>query len=194
MIDDDEPLEVAVYDACVLCPYTLRDTLISLAMTKKFQARWSEKITEEWITNLLKNQPRISQEKIVRTSDLMLKAVPDAIIVGYEHLIDGLTLPDPNDRHVLAAAIHAEASKIVTDNVRHFPSDVVAKWDIEVCRPDDFIVRLLKDYQLDVLKELRLQRRRLLNPPQTVDEFLESLAKVGLKATVNTLRPLAELL
>ena len=190
----EESLEIVVYDACVLYPYTLRDTLISLARMRKFQAQWTTKINDEWIRNLLENNPSIKSERLQRTCELMVMAVPDAMIEGYEHIIETLVLPDPDDRHVLAAAIHAEANKIITSNIKHFPTRIVSEWDIEVCRPDAFVAGLIKDYPVEVLKELKKQRERLQNPPQSIDEFLESLSKVGLEISVKMLRKNAELL
>ena len=194
MIGDEDAHEVVMYDACVLYPYTLRDTLISLSKIRKFRARWTEKINKEWTSTLLHKSPGVSAERLMRTCELMSQAVPDAIIEGYEHHIDKLLLPDADDRHVLAAAIHAEAGKIVTENIKHFPKNIVSTWDIEVCRPDAFVAGLLKDYPTEVLKELKRQRLRLIRPPQTVDEFLASLTRVGLNVTVNMLREDAELL
>ena len=190
----EESLEIVVYVACVLYPYTLRDTLISLARMRKFQAQWTTKINDEWIRNLLENNPSIKSERLQRTCELMVMAVPDAMIEGYEHIIETLVLPDPDDRHVLAAAIHAEANKIITSNIKHFPTRIVSEWDIEVCRPDAFVAGLIKDYPVEVLKELKKQRERLQNPPQSIDEFLESLSKVGLEISVKMLRKNAELL
>lgn len=80
MVDEDDVQEIVIYDSCVLYPYTLRDTLISLTKIGKFQARWTNKITEEWTSNLLKDVPGIKAERIGRTCDLMIQAVPDAII------------------------------------------------------------------------------------------------------------------
>jgi hypothetical protein len=85
----------------------------------------------------------LTRAKLERTRQLMDKAAPDALVRGYEHLIPGLALPDPNDRHVLAAAIRAGASVIVTCNLPDFPPHVLGEFDIEAQHPDDFIVHLL---------------------------------------------------
>ena len=70
--------------------------------------------------------------------------VRDAKIEGYEYLISNLSLPDENDRHVLAAAIHASADAIVTFNLKDFPEEELQKYNIEAIHPDDFIF-----YQFD---------------------------------------------
>lgn len=116
----------AVYDACVLYPAPLRDFLMWLGLSGRFRARWSERIHDEWKRNLLKNRPDVGREQLNRTSSLMDRAIPDGLVSGYEDLIEGLRLPDPDDRHVLAAAIRCSASIIVTFNVRIF---LTQHWD-----------------------------------------------------------------
>ena len=54
--------------------------------------------------------------------------VPDCLVTGYEPLISGLSLPDADDRHVLAAAIHVGASLIITYNLSDFPAS--APWSV----------------------------------------------------------------
>ena len=106
----------AVLDACVLYPALLRNILIQLATTELFRARWSETIHDEWSRSLLADKPDIALEAIARLRRLMNEAVPDGLVTGHEALIEKLSLPDPSDRHVLAAAIRARASVIVTLN------------------------------------------------------------------------------
>ena len=98
---------------------------------------------EEWITALLRNRPDLSREKLERTRMLMDKHAPDALVTGYEDLIEGLHLPDRDDRHVLAAAIRGRADVIVTANVRDFPADTLTPFEIEAQHPDEFIAHLL---------------------------------------------------
>jgi predicted nucleic acid-binding protein len=112
----------AVFDACVLYPAPLRDLLMWLALSGRFRGRWSEQIHDEWKRNLLKNRPDLGLEQLNRTSMLMDLAVPDALVTGHETLIESLALPDPDDRHVLAAAVRCGASVIVTFNEKDFPS------------------------------------------------------------------------
>ena len=128
----------AVYDACVLYPAALRDFLVWLAMSGRFRARWSEQIHDEWKRNVLRNRPDLSAAQLDRTSALMDQAIPDALVTGHEDLIDGLTLPDPEDRHVLAAAIRCHASVIVTFNLQDFPADVLAEFGLEAQHPEVF--------------------------------------------------------
>jgi len=107
-------------------------------------------------------------------------AVPDAIVGGYEALIEGLTLPDADDRHVLAAAIVANVDIIVTLNLKDFPPDHLMPYGIDVQHPDAFLTQL---YDLDeghFLQSVRRCRQRLKNPEKTADAYIEGLSKAGL--------------
>jgi predicted nucleic acid-binding protein len=114
---------VVHFDACVLHDSLLRDLLIRLARKRKLnlRARWSEAILDEMVRSILKRRPDLDSERLVRTRQLMCEAVPDCLVVDFEPLIEGLSLPDPGDRHVLAAGIKAGAQVIVTYDDRHFP-------------------------------------------------------------------------
>jgi predicted nucleic acid-binding protein len=177
----------AVFDACVLYPAPLRDFLMWLALSGRFRARWTALIHDEWVRNLLRNRPELDLAQLQRTIDLMNKAVPDALVTGHEDLIDSLTLPDQDDRHVLAAAIRCNASVIVTFNERHFPAERLATFGIEVQHPDAFIDNLFDLDQAAVVAAAQKQRSTLRNPPIDVDRDLEILLKQGLIRTVKDL-------
>jgi hypothetical protein len=132
----------AVFDACVLYPAPLRDFLMWLALSGRFRARWTALIHDEWVRNLLRNRPELDPAQLQRTIDLMNKAAPDALVPGHEDLIDSLTLPYADDRHVLAAAILCNASVNVTFNERGFPAAQLATFGIGVQHPDEFIDNL----------------------------------------------------
>src|SRR5437016_6183223 len=95
----------AIYDANILYPAPLRDLFIRLAQAGLVQAKWTEQIHDEWFRNVVADNPRVSPERLERTRRLMNEAIRDCLVEGYEALIPGLTLPDPDDRHVLAAAL-----------------------------------------------------------------------------------------
>jgi hypothetical protein len=103
-----------LYDACVLYPAPLRDLLMRLALANLFQARWTDEIHDEWTRNVAANRPDVSAESLARCRKLMNEHVTDSLIIGYEALIPSLSLPDSDDRHVLAAAIHGGAGVIRT--------------------------------------------------------------------------------
>ena len=173
-----------VYDASVLYPAPLRDLLMYLARTGLFRARWTEEIHQEWMTNAIKNRPDLSPAQLERTRDLMNMAVLDCLVTGYESLTPTLQLPDPKDRHVLAAAIFGGARAIVTFNRRHFPASTLAMHGIEALHPDRFVHDLLNLDISEVLEAVSRQRAGLRNPTQTAQELLSTLKSQGLSDSV----------
>lgn len=169
-----------VYDACVLYPAPLRDFLMWLGLSGHFRARWSAQIHDEWKRNLLINRPDLSIEQLNRTSDFMDRAIPDGLVDGYQDLIEGLQLPDKDDRHVLAAAIRCGASVIVTFNQKDFPAEVLRTFGIEAQHPDLFIGDLLDLDTASVVTAAQLQRATLKKPPMDAEQYLEILLKQGL--------------
>lgn len=129
----------AVYDANILYPAPLRDLFIRIAQAGLVRARWTETIHDEWIRNVLKDNPHISAERLARTRSLMNEAVRDCLVTGYEDLIESISLPDPDDRHVLGAAIRTPADVIVTYNLADFPAETLSRFDIEALHPDDVL-------------------------------------------------------
>lgn len=185
---------IAVYDACVLYPAPLRDLLMQLAMTDLFRARWTSDIHEEWISSLLANRPDLKREQLERTRDLMNQNAHDCLVAGYHALIPALTLPDSNDRHVLAAAIVARADVIVTFNLSDFPPPLLEPYGVKARHPNAFI-----RHQLDLSPEIvflavQRQRQSLRHPSKTVEELLNTLEQQGLVETVAYLRRFSHLL
>ncbi|MGL4460865.1 MAG: PIN domain-containing protein [Planctomycetia bacterium] len=189
----DHPV-AAVYDANILYPAPLRDLFIRLAQAGLVRARWTEAIHDEWVRNVLKDNPTLSAERLTRTRILMNEAVRDCLVTGYENLIDSLTLPDPDDRHVLAAAVQAEAEVIVTFNLKDFPAAALADYNVEAHHPDDFLASLFDAAPGPVCGAVKRQRDGLRNPPKTAKELLDTLENQGLPQTVARLRPFIELL
>lgn len=170
----------ALLDACVLYPAPVRDLLIETANTHVYRARWSPHIHEEWIAAVLRTNPNATAEALARTRTLMDQTVPDALVTGYDDLIESLDLPDPNDRHVLAAAIAGRADVIVTANLKHFPDEALEPYGIEVQHPDEFLMHqsdLNHDAFLRCVKRIR---SRLVNPPVTAEQYIESLRRCQL--------------
>lgn len=129
-----------ILDACVLYPAPLRDLLVELASTDLYRAKWTQRIHDEWISALLKNRPDLDEERLrTYTAKSMNDAVLNSMVSGYEALESGLNLPDIDDNHVLAAAIHAKCDAIVTFNLRDFPLDQLQRYEIELLHPDDFL-------------------------------------------------------
>jgi hypothetical protein len=185
---------VAVFDACVLYPAPVRDLLMRLALTDLFRARWTDRIHDEWVRNVLADRPDLTPAQLDRTRALMNKAVPDCLVTGYEGLMERIELPDADDRHVLAAAIRCQAGVIVTYNQRDFPQAVLAPYGIEAQHPDEFVTHLFDLDPGSVCAAVRDQRTALINPPRTVDELLETFLGLQLVETVAQLGTMRELL
>lgn len=162
-----------------------------LSVSDLFRARWTETILDEWSRNLQKNRPDLKPEQLERTRRLMNECTLDCLVSGYEDLIPGLHLPDPDDRHVLAAAIRAQAGVIVTFNLTDFPREYLAGFGIESQHPDDFIVHLLNISPGTVCKAVKQHRQSLRNPPKSVDDYFDTLERQQLPNTVQRLREFA---
>jgi len=135
-----------------------------------------------------KRLPDIERKQVERVRDLMDAHVRDCLVTDYEDLIEPLELPDPDDRHVLAAAIRCGASVIVTSNLKDFPAEALSKYGIEAQHPDEFISRLFDLSPGDVCGAAQRQRASLKNPKMKAEEFLNSLEKQGLASIAASLR------
>jgi len=144
--------------------------------------------------SVLKRFPDIKSEQLERVKDLMDKAVPDCLVRGYEGLEADLELPDPDDRHVLAAAILSHAGVIVTYNTNDFPAEVLAPHGIEAQHPDDFITHLFGLSPVVVCSAVREHRESLKKPTKTVAELLDMYLTYGLATTVAALEGMQDLL
>lgn len=184
----------ALYDACVLYPAPIRDVLMRLALTDLYRARWTSLIHEEWIRSVLANRADLTRAQLERTRDLMNAHARDALITSFEDLIPSITLPDPDDRHVLAAAIRGRADVIVTYNLKDFPAQALAPHGIEVLHPDEFLTHLLGLAPGPVLAALHRLRQSLKNPPVTIEDYLARLERHELSSFVARLREFQTLL
>jgi len=185
---------VGLLDASVLYSATMRSVLLYLAVGGCFRARWSAAIQDEWSRTLLRDRPDLDPERVARTRGLMDAHIPDAVISGYEHLIGTVALPDADDRHVLAAAIHGGASLIVTANVKDFPAEALAPYKIAAQEPDAFVRSLIETDAEQALAALAADRGRLRNPAMSREEYIASLERAGLMESAAALRLLPDAL
>ena len=179
---------VVLLDANVLYPFRLRDALLRFAETGLFRARWSAQILDEWQRSLLTNRPAL-EDSITQQVRAMGHAFPEALVTGYEPLIESLDLPDPDDRHVLAAAIVADAEHIITENLRDFPEDQLAPFGISAVTADDFLESTFEHYPAQSVSALKTMRRAYRNPAYSPDEFIFDLQSRGLPKTASLLKP-----
>lgn len=183
----------AILDACVLYPRTLRDVLLSLATADLYTARWTQAIEREWTNSLLRDKPEHAQ-LIARAADLMRDAVPDCLVQDYESLIPNLQLPDPNDRHVLTAAIRGNADAIVTFNVKDFPQAALDAFDIELQTPDQFVLNQLMLHPVRALSAIKKMRERWQRPELSAVAMVDLFEKRQLPQVAAHLRDVLELI
>ena len=178
----------AIYDASVLYPAPLRDLLMQLALSDLYRAHWTNDIHDEWVRSLLHNRPDLTPEQLQRTRELMDASVRDCLVKNYSALIPSLNLPDPDDRHVLAAAIVANADVIVTYNLRDFPRENLEIYGIEAQHPDEFIVHLIDLAPGEVCSTVATVRARLRYPPMSPGEYIDMIERQRLTNTARALR------
>jgi len=170
-------------DACVLVPMPLCETLLRLAEEPAlYRPLWSDRILQEVGTAL--GQMKYTVAQIERRLKAMRDTFPEASVTIPGHLVEGLScIPDPKDRHVLAAAMIGRANAILTFNERHFPAACLAQYEIDRMSPDEFLVHqyhlnpeaLLDkiDAQAAAIRETRdavIERfRKRLQAPQFAD-------------------------
>ncbi|MGE0082747.1 MAG: PIN domain-containing protein [Thiohalomonadaceae bacterium] len=183
----------ALLDANVLYPALLRDLLLSLAHADLYSAKWSAHIRAEWSRSLLQDRPDMGVQ-IASAAQAMEEAIPDGLVTGYEHLIEGLTLPDPDDRHVLAAAITGHADAIVTWNGKDFPKEVLGSFGIELQTPDEFVLNQVMLETAGALAAIKRMRERWARPRYDGPALVDLLEMRGLPQTAAHLREVVALI
>jgi predicted nucleic acid-binding protein len=175
-----------VFDSNVLFSIRLTSLLMELAMSGLFRARWSADIHAEWIA-AVSEQRGIDPAALATRRECMDQAVPDGCVVGYEPLIAGLKLPDPNDRHVLAAAIRCGASAIVTFNQKDFPAEIITPFGIHTRHPDDFILDVEGVDPGTLVDAARTDLAHYTNPPLSADDYIDGLRRCDVVKTAEFL-------
>jgi len=185
----------ALLDACVLFPIAVADSLMSLATAGLFAAKWTQRIEQEWIANLEELRPGLKGRLQGRRDD-MREAVPDWEVneSAWASLVGNIKLPDPDDQHILAAAIAGHTDCIVTANLRDFPAEIVAPYGIEVIHPDRFIIHQWDLDHIATMAAFKGMRGRWRNPKATPEDFAQALERNGLPATAQRIREAAELI
>lgn len=183
-----------VLDTCVLWPSLQRDFLLSLAVEGLYRPLWSSAILAEleWheTRKLIdrgssKNDAQHAAHNVVTT---MAGAFDDACVSGWEPLEGTYDLPDPDDEHLVAAAVVGGAGAIVTLNLRDFPAERVPA-HIEVLAPADFVLNTVEIAPNLALQALATISSRYQNPHRSVDELLHVLRdRYDMGAAVETMR------
>lgn len=181
----------ALIDANVLVGALTRNLLLSLAEAGLFRARWSEDIlqeTEKALVGILKKageQDPGTRSK--RHCDEIRKAFPESSVMGYDDIVPSLNLPDPKDRHVLAAAIVARAAVIVTENIKDFPKTDLEKYEISASSCDSFIADVIDLNQTVSFSAIRRMRERFKRPDLDPEALIVRMESLGLTETSNIL-------
>lgn len=185
----------ALLDACVLYPLAMTDALLSLATAGFFAAKWTTAIETEWIRAIQRQRPDLAGKLDVRR-DSMRAAVPDWEVPerAWGTVAGNLSLPDPDDCHVLAAAIVGHADCIVTSNIKDFPAIVLIEYGIEVVDPDTFIINQWDLDPVNAIAAFKRMRARRKKPQSSPEDFAYALEVGGLPTTAERLRAAAELI
>lgn len=181
---------VAVLDSSVLFPNTLRDVLLTIAEHELFRPHWSAAILDEVRRNVIAKR-HVDPIALDRTLRLMTAAFDGAEVAGWEDHVDRLQLPDPEDRHVLAAAIIARADVIVTANLTDFPSKSLRAHRVDAMHPDDFLLDRLDEAPGLVIRILCERIAELRRPPMDLNGLLDRLARCGVGGFVEEVRRLS---
>jgi len=181
-------------DANVLVSMTLTDLVMECAYQGLFAARWSDDIHREWIAAAHTMNPGRPLDKLEKRRRAMDANADEALIEGYDALIPALVLPDPDDRHVLAAAIHGRCDAIVTFNLKDFPAAVLAGHGIHAAHPDTFLLEVLSEDEAAFVTCVRKCRSRLLAPPKAADAYIAQLGRVGLPMLASRLTAYEDLI
>lgn len=170
----------ALLDANVLHPAFLRGALLWFADQRLFQPHWSADILAEWRRSVMRRFPEVKEDQLVAKALEMEEFFPGAAISGYEGFIDCIRLPDPEDRHVLAAATVGRCAGIVTANTKHFPDEIVAPLGMEIIHPDDFIVNIIDLHPSRAVTACKNHRANMSQSNPTPQQFLERYERAGL--------------
>ena len=187
-------IPIAVYDACVLYKSQLRNILIRIAATEIVNAKWTVEIQNEWLNKLLANRPDLNKTRLNNTCAKMNTYVLDCLVTNYIQHIEKVILPDKDDRHVLAAAIQANANFIITFNLRDFPNGVLAPYGITAIHPDTFLNSIAIGSTHLFCGLIKQLREDYIIPRVSAEKLLSSFEREGLRDTVATLTTMKHLL
>ncbi|RBP62918.1 PIN domain-containing protein [Brevibacterium sanguinis] len=160
-------------DACVLVPINLCDLLLRMAEADLFYPLWTDEVLGE-VERCLTMKFGLSSSKASRRVQLMKEAFPEASVEGYQSLIEAMKC-DAKNRHVLAGAVRGGADLLVTANLKDFPQESAAVFDVEVVHPDQLLLDLLDLFGRETLQVLHDTVRSRSRPPATVQDLLIAL-------------------
>lgn len=187
----------AFVDACTLAGALKRNMLLTLAEAEFFRIRWSEPVlkeTQQAIEKILTGKGVVDAvDRAVRARQSMENAFEEALVSDFDKFLCACDdLPDPNDAHVVAAALKTQAAMIVTDNLKHFPAAILSALNVEARSADAFIADTISLDPGRAVAALRRMRLRFKKPEKTAEILLLDMEAVGLIETVDILRSHAQ--
>jgi predicted nucleic acid-binding protein len=174
----------------VLFSRVLRDYLMYAALDGVIALRWSDAILDELERNLILRR-KISRANAARLRSLMTQALPTAATAPGQtefSRIGNLSMPDDADRHVLAAAIAADARVLCTTNLRDFPDEATSAVSVEVLSPDEFLHALVIALPEEMLRVHEITVASMLD--STDEATLSALTRAGAANAASALRAL----
>ena len=178
----------AFLDACVLVPLAPCDTLLRMADNEAFRPLWSEKVIDEARLALERVHPEVDPNRFRSRFRSMNEAFDDALVTGWEPLVGSFALPDPDDAHVVAAALVGRADVIVTENTKDFPDSALGPLGLKAVRLDEF---LLDQFDLSPTSAswiIEEQAQAMKRPPVDADQLLDRLSRGGAPAFAQRVR------
>lgn len=179
-------LSVALADANVLVPRTLRDYILYSAKAGAFQVHWTQVILDEMSRNLMAKFG-FTEADAAELEHRMTIYLPRALVEAGKrdtNTVAKITMDD-KDRHVVAAALAARATVIVTDNTRHFPRAWLAERKIELLTAGELLTRLANEHPAELRRAHELT---VANSPKTQDAILATLEDQIGKAAAHAVR------
>lgn len=176
-----KPNPIVLCDANVLYGQWLRDLVMWLGISGLMRPRWTERIEAEWLENLLRKRPDLPAERLRRIPELMNRALPQARVTPTEPVAT-FALPDPDDVHVLQAAVGSGAAYLLTFNLSDFPPEVCRVAGVEVVHPDAFLLELLREHPEAMRQALLEMQGQKTRPPVSWGEMAQALGRAGLPA------------
>lgn len=184
-----------VLDTNVLVGGLTRNMILSLAEAGLFRPRWSRTtLQEEFERAFLRLHADLTPEAAVRQRANIEQAFPEGLICEDKILLESLVLPDPDDRHVLAAAIQTKAALIITDNLRDFPSECLVPHEIEAISADDFLADCMDLGGPDAIAALHRMRGRFNKPEMDAETLILKVERLGMSQTATMMTAFKSLL
>lgn len=173
-------------DTNVLFPMTLMDLLLSMAENYHHDIIWSDFLLDEWERVIVSEKRRTPAQASAITTAIRT-AFPDGRVSAehYEPILGTIPGTDDDDRVHAAAAIAGRATRLLTENLRHFDIAFMATQAVTVERAETYLLARLNDDPDAVVATIERIVALKRNPPWTIDEYLDRLRRAGATTFAN---------